>query len=91
MSGGKSKSTPKASIADINKAINFKPAKSGTTIGPPIQQANASIDALRAAIDGAIAPSADTSGAAGVESSIPNFDAAIMHSSSKVKTIGVSV
>jgi len=47
---------------------------------------NASIDLLRAAVDGA---SSSTSSTPSPGNSIPDFNAAIMHSPSKAKTLGV--
>ena len=80
--------TPKTSLANLQKAIDFKPSKSSPSIGLPVQRMNANIDALRAAIDGASAPQASSTSKA-LNNEIPNISAAIMQSPSKVKTLGV--
>ena len=80
--------TPKTSLANLQKAIDFKPAKSAPSIGLPVQRMNANIDALRAAIDGASAPQTSSTSKA-LNNEIPNISAAIMQSPSKVKTLGV--
>ena len=81
--------TPKTSLASLRKAIDFKPATSAPSVGPPVSSMNLMLGDLRAAIDGASAPQTSNT-AKTLNNEIPNISAAIMQSPSKVKTLGVT-
>ena len=80
---------PKTSVASLRQAINFKPATSAPSVGPPSLKMNLMIDDLRAAIDG-VSVSQAPSTAETLNNQIPNISAAIMQSPSKVKTLGLT-